>query len=127
MFVTQNPVNDEKALPVSIPTYSEKVDKANDIKSIYCFQIADTYLDDSMLDALLKQGDPIDNFKKFNKDINESFEFIEITKQPLEVVGTYYEGSNIFVVSPRNKKDLRNQIVGICNTLESNSIRSDCI
>lgn len=92
---------------------SGNIEKANDLKNIYCFQIADTYMDDSMLDKLLEQGEPIDNLKKLNKDINETFEFIEITTQPLELVGTYYEGSNIFVVSPRSKKDLRNQLVNI--------------
>ena len=89
IFITQNPVNKEKALPVSLLHLVKRLIK----QMIY----------------------PINNLKKFNKDINESFEFIEITKQPLEVVGTYYEGSNIFVVSPRNNKDLRNQIVDIGN------------
>lgn len=93
-----------------------KTIEANNVineNKIFCFQIADTYTDDEQLTDLLDQNNSINSLKKFNKDINNNFNFLEITMQPLEVIGQFYHGGNDFVVTPRSKKDLKNQKVNL--------------
>lgn len=110
---------DDGRLPTTVPDISKEEkpkedsyeDEDTDAIGLNCLQIADNYAEESVQNEFLNKDTAVDSLRDFNHELNEAFSFLEFTVQPLEVVDEYYNGESKFVVMPKSKKDLKNQIV----------------